>query len=278
MRQFAVLLAITIVLLGAGWTQASLTTVQVVAGDYVVMSPGSRQYVQNNETGGEFQITVYANATDSTPLGSFFTFCADPSTFMNYNTRYKVNAVADANHLGYDLSDYGKWIYYEYAKNDNNDNGGTTLASFIPGHTITTSNPNGVPVAGGDTFTSEVAGAIQEGIWKQLTYGNSTGWQLSGWTDDSAYTAVSGREAWATHFAAADHDDSSFAQYKDAIGIAQLTLGQGDVQNQMVLTMVANPGPTVPEPATIVVWLLLGAASGLGMRIRRRASVGCRIW
>lgn len=59
MRRFAGVLAVSIVLLGAGWAQASLTNIRVCAGDYVEMSFGSQYYVENSETGGEFGMTVF---------------------------------------------------------------------------------------------------------------------------------------------------------------------------------------------------------------------------
>lgn len=196
---------------------------------------------------------------------------------MDIGVLYKVNKVTDSNYLGYNLSPYGKWIYYEYAKNDN----GTALPSYIPGHTTTTSNPNGVAIAGGDTFSAQVAGAIQEGIWSQLTDNGVVDWPATGWgspTDPTnAYNTVSAAESWSSHFQS--NDDPTFATYENAIGIAQLQLTADgvtqDEQNQMVMTCVMNQGggPPIPEPATIVVWSLLGAAGWLGMRVwRRRAA------
>ena len=91
MRRFAAVLAVSIAVFGTSWAQASLTTVRVQAGDYVEMSAGSRQYVMNGETGGEFGMTVYDGAMNL--LGTFYTFCADPTTFMYYNQLYKVDAV-----------------------------------------------------------------------------------------------------------------------------------------------------------------------------------------
>ena len=252
-------LTVSIVLLGAGRANASMTTIQVQQGDYVTMSLGSQYYVMNGETGGEFGMTVYTDSSMQNCLGTFYTFCADPSTMMDLGVLYKVNAVADANYLGYQLSDYGKWIYYEYAQNDN----GTLTTSYIPGHI----SPD---------FTSTVAGAIQEGIWSQLTLnGNGVGLP-SGW-DDSAYNAVAGTDGvnWLADY------NNSLSPDLSSVGIAQLQLAGVNVQNQMVLTVLGTQGNTaVPEPATIIVWSLLGAASWLGMGVwrQRRGPVGRQLW
>ena len=81
---------------------------------------------------------------------------------MNYNQHYKVNAVADANELGYQLSDYGKWIYYEYAKNDS----GPVTTSYIPGHI----RPTSPAVAGGAIFTRGF-GRRSGGLWHGIGVG-----------------------------------------------------------------------------------------------------------
>jgi hypothetical protein len=248
MRRFAAILGVTLAVFGAGQAQAALTAITVEPGDYVKMSFGSQYYVMNGETGGEFGMTVWDSGMNL--KGTFYTFCADPTTLMNVGTLYSVNNVTNSNALGYALSDYGKWIYYEYAKND-------TLpseSSFIPGHQS----------AG---FTSLVAGAIQEGIWLQLKKNGQTDWP-TGWTT-YAYDTVSGTAAgnWYSHYL--NGDDSSFAAHKNSIAIAQLQLNGVNVQNQMVLTMMTGAGP-VPEPATLMVWSVLGAAGWLSLRASRR--------
>jgi len=256
MRRVVAVLAFSIVLLGAGWAQASLTTVKVQPGEYVELAAGSHQYAMYGETGGEFEMTVYGG-DKTTKIGSFYTFCADPTTFMNYNTLYYVKDVSDSDALGYEISDYGKWIYYEYAKNDN----GAVVSSYIPGHL----SPG---------FTNEVAGAIQEGIWQELTKTVngvvSVDWP-TGW-DHAAYNTVSFAENWANNYASGDNAD--FQRDKGAIMIGELTLNLADVQNQMVFTMVSPAGEgAVPEPSTMIVWSLLGVASWLGTMVWRRRAV-----
>ncbi len=169
---------------------------------------------------------------------------------MDIGVLYKVNKVTDSNYLGYNLSPYGKWIYYEYAKNDN----GTALPSYIPGHTTTTSNPNGVAIAGGDTFSAQVAGAIQEGIWSQLTDNGVVDWPATGWgspTDPTnAYNTVSAAESWSSHFQS--NDDPTFATYENAIGIAQLQLTADgvtqDEQNQNGYDVCDEPRWRAADP------------------------------
>jgi hypothetical protein len=261
MRRLPAVVAISIVLWGGVRAQASLTTVTVEPGDYVQMSLGSHYYVISGETGGEFAMTVLDSSGKL--KGTFYTFCADPTTSMELGVLYRVNTVANSNALGYTLSDYGKWIYYEYAKNDSLP----TTASFIPGH----QSPD---------FTTLVAGAIQEGIWQELTkkdeYGNVVvDWPVVGWNHD-AYNTVAGQQGWVSHYT--NNDDTTFAGHKSAIGIAQLQVTgvnapNQDVQNQMVLTVVTGVGPGVatPEPAAIIVWSLLGAVGWLGVRVWRRS-------
>ena len=265
MRRFAAVLAVSIVLFAASWARAAISTVTVAPGDYVVLSAGDHQYAMNGETGGEFKMTVYNDAKQK--IGSFYTFCSDPTTFMSYGTLYHVNAVTDSNALGYHISDYGKWIYYEYAKNDNGD----VIASYVPGHTTTVSSPI---VAGGAVFTDEVAGAIQECIWQELTKtvnGVAVVDWPSGWTHD-AYNAVSAAENWATDFATGNNAD--FQSDKGEIGIAQLTLNLGNVQNQLVFTMIAGSNSSAtPEPSTFIIWSLLGGlAVAVGWWRRRHAA------
>jgi hypothetical protein len=264
MRRFPAVLAVLAILMAATSTQASLSTVSVQSGYYVELSAGSHQRVMNGETGGEFKMTVYNAAQQQ--IGSFYTFCADPTTYMNYGTRYYVKAVADSNALGYHLSDYGKWIYYEYAKNDN----GAVVASYVPGHTTTVSNPL---VAGGAVFTDQVAGAIQEGIWQELTKtvnGALVHDWPSGWNHDD-YNAVAAAENWEANFASGNNAD--FQSQKGGIEIAQLTLNLGNVQNQMVFTMVSGADDVAPEPSTFVIWSLLGGvAITVGWWRRRHAT------
>ncbi len=182
---------------------------------------------------------------------------------MNYSAVYKVGAVTDTNWLGYQLSDFGKWIYYEYAEGS---------SQYILGH--------------GSPLTSDVAGAIQEGIWQQLTKttssGTTTAYAASGWIASSAITNLI--SAWSADYdsektAGSSSDWQNFLDCEDAIGIAHLQLNGADVQNQMVLTLMATPyTQTVPEPATMIVWSLLGTASWLGMRVWRSGRRIGRPW
>ena len=201
---------------------------------------------------------------------------------MNTGTLYQVNAISNANDLGRQLSDYGKWIYYEYALNEQ----GPITASSIPGH-----------VSG---ITTPVMGAIQEGIWLNLntTNGNiftasasgttsastnliaasaaAGGLYASGW-DANAYLAYA--TAWEAAYLADTTPSSStynsdhFETAKQNVEIAQLVLSSSDgsipEQNQMVWTITVGSTLT-PEPATAIVWALLGAASCLGVRVWRR--------
>ena len=264
MKRFTAVLAVSIVLLAAGLAQAAITQIRVLEGDYVKMSLGT-YYTQNGETGGEFGMEVWDSVM--TLKGTFFTFCADPTTLMSTGITYEVAAVSESNHLGYTLSDYGKWIYYQYALNDYDDGNGV-LDSFIPGHI---SSPD---------FTTAIAGAIQEGIWLNLTISGDNnfttdtpadGQYPSGW-NRNAYSAVCGD--WVAAYQSGT--TSGFETYKDKIGIAQLTLGDGtgNFQNQMVFTVAGNGNttPIVPEPATMLVWALLGISAVLiGWMRRRRA-------
>jgi hypothetical protein len=267
MRRSAVVLAATIVLFGVGLAQAAITTVKVVPGDYVQMSLGSQYFSQNGETGGEFGMTVWDSSASL--KGTFFTFCADPTTFMNLGTTYHVKTVANSNHLGNQISDYGKWIFYQYGLNETLNSDLTTTPSSIPGH------------VSGSSFTTTVMGAIQEGIWLNLTksgtnnFSNtvaSDGNYPAGWNTNVYSTYMN---SWIAAYIAdtsptsLTYNSDGFETYKKSIQIAELTLDGGDVQNQMVFTLSIGSG--VPEPATIAIWWLLGIVAGLGTVIWRRA-------
>ncbi|MFZ1933566.1 MAG: PEP-CTERM sorting domain-containing protein [Thermoguttaceae bacterium] len=255
MIRFAGVLAVIAVLAATTWARAS---VSIVAGEYVVMSAGSQQYVYNDETGGEFGMTI----TDSggNPIRdshnnpqTLYTFCADPTTLMSYGPAYFVSAVTTENYLKYSLGDFGKWIYYEYAESN----------VYIDGH---------------NHLGYYEAGAIQEGIWQQLTNGSTNELANSGWMNDSNYlTYIAPMIAgWYTDYkhevTANPTDWQNFLNCEDGIEIAQLQLN-GDAQNQMVWTVVNNPHNGItPEPATIVIWSLLGGIGlAIGWRRRKRA-------
>jgi hypothetical protein len=243
-------LAVSVVLLGASRTYASVT---VSRGDYVSMSlDNCNYYVMQDETGGEFAMSVYG--LNGIIQGTVYTFCADPNTLMYLNQTYCVNKVTGANWLGYKLSDYGKWIYYAFSQD---------VSSPVPGHTALA------------RLDSIYAGAIQEGIWSQLTLDGQTVALPTGW-DYSAYNTVAGNNGqdwYAAYLLWMANPDN--AGLLDSVEIAQLQYCGQDVQNQMVLSVDVAPNSTeaAPEPSTIIIWSVLGwLGISVGRRCRRTAA------
>ena len=81
-------------------------------------------------------------------------------------------------------------------------------------------------------------------------------WGLAVRLDHDAYNQVSAAENWVSNFNSGNNAD--FQDEKGDIKIAQLTLGLGNVQNQMVFTIVSGSSGVTPEPSTFVIWSLLG--------------------
>jgi hypothetical protein len=272
MRRFAAVLAVTIVLLGSGLAYAS---VQVQVGDWLVLSTGNGAVPYGD--GGEFEINVYKpdtfshdtggydnggyygnyhGAYSSQLLGSFYTFCASQSLYFVPGYAYQVTSLTEASSLETSL---GGWLFAKYWLNHNPNLPGS-LEGYVPGHDALLQNAS----IGGMTNTS-IAGAIQDEIWKSLgfnyQFGNlhATAETTFGWALPEGYSAGT--------------------IDKLMLYAPQNNYGCGYPGGQPQLYIPSSGTNIIPEPATMVVWLLLAAASWLGMKVCRRGRrVGQRGW
>ncbi len=283
--------AVTILLYGVSGAHAAITNVRVSAGDTVTMGWGTEWYGFNisgvgEVSGGDFTMTVTPTNNQPNPLstyGTFFTFCADPTQDMNIGVPYYVKTVTSGantqNELGFQLDDFGKWLYYQWASN----------TSIVPGE-------------GNSSFTSTEAGAIQELIWSHMLNTNPatsgqypTAWSLisANVTTPPAFneadTTLPGNPppswltAWSADYSAATAylgpNTANYPWETAGIGIAELALNSsdpGDQQNQLIFTVAVSGGTFVPagvpEPATFIIWSLLGGLCiAMGWRRRRAA-------
>ncbi len=253
-------LAAFVMLLGVGVAQAAV----VVANDWVVLSTGNGAV--NYGDGGEFQVSVYGPGSFSevtgspvgspVAIGSFYTFCGDTAHVFVPGKAYKVTGVDSVTSS---MTPAGKSLYYQYW-NQSSPTVPGALAGYVPGHAALASNSTigGIP-------STQVAGALQAEIWTSLGQTLPSGYPWA-----SLVSAAEGVFDWAGNTVTVPDD-----------AIEGMTLwgpnnnyGYGDPgQTQLYAPPTISPSPSVPEPATMIVWGLLGTASWLGMRIRRRLSV-----
>ena len=259
MRRFAAVLAVSIVLVGAALAHAAV----VVSDDWVVLST-SNGAVQYGD-GGEFQVNVYgpgsfSDATGSpigspTVIGSFYTFCGDTAHVFVPGKAYKVTSVAP---ITSGMTPLGQSLYYQYWNNDNPDVPGT-LAGYVPGHNALASHSSigGIP-------SLQVAGALQAEIWTSL-----------GQTPPAAYPWATLMSAAESAFDWAGHPVTLPVDYEiDGMALSgpNNNYGYGDPgQTQLYAPpTISGSSSQVPEPATMIVWALLGVSCWLGTSLRRR--------
>jgi hypothetical protein len=246
---------------------AALSGVQTVNasinGGYIVLSTnnGAVQYGD----GGEFQATVYGSLADAQSgvnnVGTFYTFCADTTKYVYPGNIYHVADAGVPQHTSgpgtTEMSQFGQWLFYEYWSNGNKD-APASLAGYVPGHQALSNTNNSF----GSLSNLEVAGAIQEEIWASLGITSfpfadlrATAESIFGWNPDAI--------------------GQSFGSV-DMLTLTPLTSGGVDDpgQPQLYVPDVApgNVSNVVPEPATIIIWSLLGTvAITIGWWRRRKA-------
>ncbi len=246
---------------------ASTASASVQIDDKLVFK-GTTSYSQDG--GGEFRFEHWANdGTRENPSWvqpvDFYTFCAQLGEVIQFDTTYYVVDIRGNQNSGGDLiNDFGQWVYYGYS--------GTLEANNAV--------PNRVPAGTPPNLldTQDEGGTIQWAIWAAL--GVDPAFDLNT-TQQTLY------DSWATPYATdctPGHDWYDFKANnlgKDPVAIAWLDTdpyGSGESQDQMVIV----PGGLydIPEPASLIVWSLLGAGSWLGLRVwrRRRGPVGRRPW
>jgi hypothetical protein len=252
MRRFAGVLAVVLVLSGTGLAHAA-----VHVGDWLVLSTGNGSVRYGS--GGEFQVNVYQSDTWQTAtggydngthgsklLGSFYTFCASQSLYFLPGYAYQVTSLDEVPSFETTL---GGWLFSQYWTNPS-----ATLPSdlngYVPGHQALSNNTT----IGGMASTS-VAGAIQDEIWKSLGFDyefeslHTTAETTFGWDPNGTYSVG--------------------LIDKIMLNCPQNNYGTGYPGGQPQL-YIPPTGIVIPEPASMVVWSLLGVGGWLGMRVYRR--------
>lgn len=277
MRRLVLAVALAIVFLSGG-----ISTSQggvVYQGEYVSLFWENSSPAQYVEPGGAFLGKVYSDLNPSGgQVDTIYTFClelnqgiwvSDPTLAPPDNDiRYKVAGLGNTTSEGktLNLNGFGAWLFYEFSTGKNGAGG----AGVIPTYGF---------------LTTQQAGAIQFGLWKDLGYTNDeisaavAGYSGWGTTDLTAYQAI--LNDWQDDYNA----DRAFqtasiplvrvAQMQGPYGFEQYGFDPGPAQDLGVLVTGSELGgrpPIVPEPTSIVVWTLaagLGAAGSVAARRRR---------
>ena len=271
MKRFATVLTVSIVLSAAGWAHASIT---VVSGDWVILSTGNGA-VQYGD-GGEFEVKVYSPLSNNSGpdytkyKGDFYTFCCDINHVFVPGNLYEVSAVTSVWQSTFPTS-LGGWLFANYWNNlSSNVSNPVPANGFVPGHEALTDNSIFYGSNSQQLTNRQVAGAIQDEIWSSLGFNPQFG---------SLASTADGMFGWTSAY-------SNWSPVNN--GVLQLSLdgpnnnyGYGDpAQPQLYIPPpLESLSAVTPEPASMIIWSLLGAASWLGMRIWRRGRrVGRQSW
>jgi hypothetical protein len=194
-------------------------------------------------------------------LGTFYTFCAAVSNVFVPTYAYQVTAagsVSSVSNPPVTMNAAGQWLYSQYW-----DNTSTTipasLVGYVPGHDALAG-----PQLSPSMTNVQVAGAIQAEIWASLGETPPAGYDwatlvteanaLFGWNNYSSTSVTVDEIAlWGP--------DNNYGYGNPA---------QGQLDAYAPLQINPYSIAAVPEPATIIIWSLLGAGSWLGMRVWRR--------
>ena len=255
--------------------------------------------------GGEFQVDVYSPGTwtngttgisaysgaGSSPsgyIGTFWTFCGSITEKFVPGAAYKVSSfetmTANAgSNIGQPNTNYmsaaGQALFAAYASGGQSFRSGSYTVK-VPGHDALSSavitGPNDI----NGLTAQQIAQATQDYIWQSLGFSDAT---IKG--EDGAYPndlsdAIS-KLGWG-YFSTVTNDQSPAlrSMFMQEPGNPTYNYGYTQIaQPQLFYTASSGAGNSTPEPATLVVWSLLGAASWLGMKVwggGRR--IGRRSW
>jgi hypothetical protein len=296
MRRFVTILAVSIVLVGVSWAHAAVT-VSMSFGDTATYWPG---WTCHSSPYGSPYSNANINALEhlGVPdlLGGNSTLVINSATSqlssitLDYNSNIEGNAVNRLLKYGdlfLDVNADGKWEYVVRspllgtgAYSDSVVQAATSLDirkfagiaensnSYMLSNTSTTrdgANWNGYVVRYDHPW------ALLDTVWDTgIAAGEAN---FSGWQDNK----VDGESTY-------DFGNNSQVSIPvDGDGNYNLRIGfalncANDVLYEAI-SVRSSGSPTVPEPATIIIWSLLGAATWLGMRVARRGRpVGRRAW
>jgi hypothetical protein len=284
MRRFAVVLAVSIVLLGAGWTQASLT---VSFGDSTTYWAGWSCHSSTDTT----YTNNVINGLDHLGVPDLFGGVANmltinPSTSqlssitLNYNSAVEgnsVNRLLKYGDLFLDVDSNGTWDYVVRsdvlgtgAYSDSVVQASKTLdvRTFASGIAENSTSSymlsNSSKTRDGANWSGYVIRydhpwALTAAAWSNGTSAGTA--NFSGWQDN----ALAGSSTYDLGNASINLPVNN-GYYNITIGFAPQCAN--DVLYETI--RVSAGSEAVPEPATMIVWSLLGATTWLGMRLRRR--------
>ena len=203
----------------------------------------------------------YTGAPLSSPelLGSFYTFCADTTAYFVPGKVYQVQSRAAAPSSF--QNSLGGWLFDKYWTNGSPVVPTTSLVGYVPGHNALYANTS-FGTSPNTLSNYQVAGAIQADIWTALGKPIPSGYNFEALA--SAANTVFG---WSSSWVAAQPgtvNEISLWGPNDNYGY------HNPAQAQLYVPCTITP-TAVPEPASLIVWLLLGAAA-VGMVLRRRRS------
>jgi hypothetical protein len=247
MMKKALLLSIVVVLVGSACSQGSIT---LLKDDRVKFNDQISGQSAGNGGAFDWQVAQLGHpladyGSDPPTVGEHFTtFCVELTQYISEGTTYKVKADPFEPIAGGPANTSGKtWI----------DLSGVFLFEKWSDGQLSWSGHTG----------SQIAAAVQTSIWKSegysnssiSTYGNLTASlytaQITTWLNALGYTSD-----WTP----------------DSTKVVELTtLTGGSAQDQIALVNMPDQPetPVVPEPASILVWLLLGLSVSGVMFARR---------
>ncbi len=213
--------------------------------------------------GGPFAISIYDDnrtLADTYHVGGLVygprsTFCVETTQYIWFTPGwFDVHGLTTQNSAGRNLKGYAAWVYDIWA-----DKEGT---------------------AG---FTGDEKKSFQNAIWAGISSGtsNTSGSEyyakntsnITNWTPYQDLGTGNDIDIDLDTFLASSWGGDDYIGYYRMVEIG----GDGDNQAQM---FIGFGHPDVPEPASLIVWSLLGMGSWLGLRVwrRRRGPVGRRPW
>ena len=199
--------------------------------------------LRGQEPGGEFKFEVYSDETAALAgnkggyyLGDFVTFCAETGEGIDFGGVYYFGDLEEST------KPFADWIYFGHLTDDESGN-------VVPDHVPGTSRRLDTNAEGKD---------VQDALWRALSADPSVPTSY-GWSDDVW-------DSWQTAFAADCDNLWSEWNLRDIdprIAVLTVVPSGGDAQDLYVY--IPRQGGIIPEPASLLIWSLLG---GLAITVR----------